>query len=480
VLDLRFFLEQLQSRKMLQVIEDANWDEEIGAFSELVPQMQNGGPAVLFDRIQGYPEGYRLLVNSMNSLERLSLIFGLDKNPDEKIDNNTQFVNWFRKKLSTVQPIPIKKVSSGPVLENVLTGDDIDLYKFPVPKWHPLDGGRYIGTGDMVITRDPEEGWINCGTYRVKIQNKNSVGCYIPRGKHGGIHREKSFARGETWRVAICLGQHPLLFLGSCMEYPYGLCEMEFIGGLKGKPVKVIDGPMSGLPIPANAEIVLEGEATLGDVKDEGPFGEWMGYYGSPVRAEPLIKIKSILHRNNPILLGCPPNRPPLDEQSLFRCLFRSALIWDELEKAGVPDVKGVWCHREGGSRLFTVVAIKQRYPGHAQQAGLIATECHAGAFFGRFTIVVDEDIEPWDLSKVIWAMGTRVDPQHDVEIIRKTWSTPSDPIIPRNKKGFNSRMIIDACRPYDWKDEFAPVVTARPEMLQSVRDKMQTLGLFI
>ena len=146
----------------------------------------------------------------------------------------------------------------------------------------------------------------------------------------------------------------------------------------------------------------------------EGPFGEWTGYYASHVREEPIIRIRRVYFRNDPIMAGAPPSRPPT-EATFYKSFWRSAMVWEELERAGVPDVVGVYCPPEGNTRLLTVVAIRQRYPGHARQAGMIASQCHAAAYLGRFTVVVDEDIDPTDMKDVWWAMTTRCDPIEDI-----------------------------------------------------------------
>ena len=148
---------------------------------------------------------------------------------------------------------------------------------------------------------------------------------------------------------------------------------------------------------------------------------------------------------------------------------MRSALVWEQIEKAGVPDVKEVWCHEAGGARLLVAVAITQRYPGHARQAGHIAAMCHAGAYLGRLVVVVDEDIDVTDLHDVIWALCTRAEPEQDYDLIKRAWSGPLDPIIPTGKKGFNSRFVIDATRPWEWRNEFPAV--ARDERRTPQRD---------
>ena len=463
--DLRDWIRKAEELGELKTLKKCDWNLEIGAITELVAH-RDDGPAVLFDEIKDYPKGYRVLSNSLSSRKRLALTLDLPEG-ETKMD----FVRAWRERYQKIKPIPPKFVKKSPLFENVYKDKDVDLLKFPTPKWHDLDGGRYIGTGSIDITRDPDEGWVNWGTYRVMIHDKDSVGFYISPGKHGRIQREKYISSGKPCKIAMSFGHDPLVFLAGSIEVPYAVPEYEFIGGVRGEPMELIEGEYSGLPIPANAEIVVEGDVVFDQTKVEGPFGEWTGYYGSAERPEPFVRIKRLYHRNDPIILGSPPGRPPV-ELGWYRSYLRSALIWDEMEKAGVPDVKGVWLTVSGGSRLVIVVSIKQRYPGHAKQAAVVASQCHAGAYLGRYVIVVDDDIDPSNTDDVIWAMSSRSDPDTDIDIIRRCWSGPLDPIIQPGKKGFNSRAIIDACRPFEWMKDFPPVAESSKEVLDATAKK--------
>ena len=311
------------------------------------------------------------------------------------------------------------------------------------------------------------------------MHDKNSVGFYISPGKHGRIHRDKYMAKGKPMPVCIVIGGDPLLFLMTSTEIPQNICEFDIAGALRGKPLKAVKGKVTGLPFPANAEIVLEGFVEPGNMKPEGPFGEWTGYYGSDVRDEPVLDIKAVYHRHDPIILGCPPQRPP-EEQSRYRAVMRSALLWDQITNAGVPDVQAVWTHECGGSRMFTALSIKQRYGGHAKQAGLIASQCRVGAYAGKFVVVVDDDIDVTNLEEVMWAVSTRCDPAASIDIVRNAWSTPLDPSIsPQNREArdfTNSRAIIDACRPFAWRDKFARVNMPTPEVAKKAWDKFAYL----
>ncbi len=467
--DLRDWLKQAEALGEVKTVSGANWEEEIGAASEVVLHDENA-PCVVFDEVPGSPKGYRVLVNFFGG-KRKNMTMGF---PSDL--NKLELTEAFREHRMTDLPLlKPKVVSKGPVLENVLEGDDIDIGLFPTPHWHKHDGGRYIGTGSFDITRDPDEGWINLGTYRVMIHDKNHVGIYISPGKHGRIHRDKYIERGEPMPICVVVGGDPMSFLMACTELPYGTSEYEILGGLRGKPVDVIEGKHTGLPFPANAEIVLEGFIHPTERKMEGPFGEWTGYYASDQREEPVMEIKAIYHRNDPIILGCPPQRPP-DELARYRAVTRSAVLRENIAKAGVPDVTAVWAHETGTARMLLGIAIKQRYPGHATQAGHIAAMCHAGAYAGKYVIVVDDDIDVSDLDSLIWAMLTRSDPATSIDIIKDAWSTPLDPrISPEDKaKGnfTNSRAVIDACRPFHWRDEFPRVNAPAPEEAKAARKK--------
>ncbi|MDP2726110.1 MAG: UbiD family decarboxylase, partial [Dehalococcoidia bacterium] len=407
-------------------------------------------PALLFDHIKGYPPGYRVLVGPLNSARRMALTTNLP------LDTTAVgLVQEWRKKDKAMAPIPPMKVDRGPVLENVHMGDEVNLYEFPAPFWHELDGGRYLGTNHAVITRDPDEGWVNLGTYRTVVHDEKTLGFYMSPGRHADFNRQKYWDRGEPCPIAISLGHDPLLFFVACQRVAYGLSEYDYAGGLKGQPIEVIEGKLTGLPIPAQAEIVLEGECVPGENRLEGPFGEWTGYYGKPEGPAPVIRVKAVYHRNDPILCG-----GPASTSASFFSIARSAMVWDQVEAAGVPDVKGVWCEPNlAHGHPWLVISIKQRYPGHAKQAALIASQCDTAAYAGRFIIVVDDDIDPSNIMDVLWAMCTRSDPERSIDIIRRCWSGPLDTALPPGKRGFNSRAIIDACRPYEWMKDFPAVV---------------------
>ena len=260
------------------------------------------------------------------------------------------------------------------------------MTKFPSPVWHEKDGGRYIGTGTYSITRDPEENWLNAGAYRAMVHDKTSVGMLMAAGHHAAIHFDKYVKRGEPMPVAMVLGGDPLAFFYGGLEAPYGVFELDIVGALRGRPVKMVKGKVTGLPIPAQAEIVLEGYVTLDKRVVEGPFGEWTGHYAGGAKPCTVLDIKAIYHRNDPILLGVPPMGGGPHEMARYRAVMRSATIKQNITNAGVPGIEQVWCHEIGGARMLHGIAIKQRYPGHAVQAGHIAAQCGASSPMPRNT----------------------------------------------------------------------------------------------
>jgi UbiD family decarboxylase len=470
--DLRQYLTKVDQLGELKTILGIDWDREMGGITEILyREKAEESPALLFDKIKGYPEGYRCLYGMLNSPKRFALSLGLLL---PKEGGLMDLLKAYREKMKDLKLIPPRYVKDGSVLENVLEGDEIDLFRFPAPIHHELDGGRYIGTADAVITRDPEEGWVNCGTYRVQLVDKNTCLLYISQGKQGRIQRDKYLEKGKSCPVVVVAGIDPLLYIASRYQVPWGVSEFDYAGGLKGEPIDVLRGKYTDLPIPADAEIVLEGEVSHTEKMLEGPFGEWHGYYAGGRKEEPVLKIKRVMFRTNPILTCAASQKPP--HAHLFeRCFIRSAGLWEGLEKAGCPEVKGVWVHGAGSGRTFNVVAIKQRYFGHSRQAGMLASQIPPSAYVGRFVIVVDDDIDPSNLDEVIWAMGSRCDPAQDIEITRKCWGSRLDPLTTSDRY-YNTKAIIDACIPYERIKDFPLVAESSPELRKKLFQKYPDL----
>ncbi|MDP6558613.1 MAG: UbiD family decarboxylase [Candidatus Binatia bacterium] len=471
---LREWLEIADRIRELKRVDGCDWDKEIGAVTDLCCQLSNP-PAHLFDRIKDAKPGYRVLTCALSSPKRLAAALRIDATTTWELVRELRrgrIAEW-EKGGASVRP---RWVQDGPILENVFEREKVDLFIFPTPKWHEGDGGRYIGTGCAVLTQDPDSGWINAGAYRCMVLGPREVGIWMATQRHGRTHMDKYFARRERCPVVISVGHDPLLSLLAGLDFG-ATSELEIMGRVTGEPLEVVLGRGTGLPIPAQSEVVLEGWTNPGYEKVEGPFAEFLGYYSGDPRPVPVLEVETLYHRNDPILLGVPLSKPPHDLSYSYSVL-RSALIQDALERAGVPDVRAVWADEVGGGRQLVTVAIRQRYPGHSKQAGIVASQCQAGAYLGRYVIVVDEDTDPLNLREVMWAVATRSDPEEDIDILRRTWTSLVDPLAVTFDPGvvMNSRAIIDACRPYEHLQRFPPVATSSPDYLEKVREKFPWL----
>ena len=360
--DLRDWIEGVKAAGELKTIKGAETKEEIGGFVDIYMRKM-GNPAVMFDEIPGYPKGHRVLANILTSVPRINIALGL---PPETTE--IELTQWWRNYFKNAPSHPTKAVNGGPLLDNVLSGADVNIEKIPTPVWHELDGGPFIGTACLVVMKDPDSGWVNYGTYRVQSHEPKTASVMMSPGKHGLIIMRKYHERGQKCPVAVVAGMHPSMVMLGGIEIPYGKNELEAAGGILGESVEVINMPKTGLPVPANCEIAFEGFIGPDDKIKEGPLGEWTGYYASGSDLEPAIRIETLMYRNDPILVGAIPAVPPNDNTFYFGA-YRAGAIWNQLEAAGIPEVKGVWTHQAGGSR-FMMVDLDQDALRRAFQAG--------------------------------------------------------------------------------------------------------------
>lgn len=470
--DLRQFLDKAGQMGDCKVVEGADWNLEIGLITELQVSKPDQ-PLLIFDKIKGYKPGYRVVTNVIETDKRFALAFGLSTDA-KKIG----LVDAFRKRINQeFKPVWPLIINNSPLEENIDIGDSVDLLKFPIPKWHQLDGGRYIGTGDAVIIKDPDSGWTNIGTYRVQVHDPKTATIHIVNGHHGAAIRDKYWDRGLACPAAVICGGGPILFsIAYSPACPSGTDDYDYIGWLTGHPLEVIKGKTVDLLLPANAEIALEGEILPpgSETREEGPFGEWQGYYAGGVNQKTIFKVNCVLHRNDPIILGQPPIAASFDTYGNWN-IHKAATIWNELDRQ-MPGVKGVWCYPEGRGCCVTVVSIKQMYNGHAKQVGAFLTGSYALKILNRFAIVVDDDIDPSNIAEVLWSLGTRCDPETTIDIIGGLCGQRSDPILPPDKKNRGelvySKAVIYACRPYSWIKDFPPTIKSSAEALANTEKK--------
>lgn len=459
--------------ELVRVKAEVNPELEMSAITYLNGK-EIGGPSLLFENIKGHP-GFRCLFNPFgSSYNRFAL--AIREQPNQK---PIELVRILKEKMKKKIEPTTMDAAKAPVNENILTGDKVDVTMFPAPLMWPRDGGKYIGTADSIITMDPVSGRINMGTYRQMIETPKTVGYYSSPGKDTLLDRELWWKQGKPAPVAAVYGMDPLLFLVSATSFPKDSSEYLYAGGIAGQPIETFKSEITGLTLPANADIIIEGFSYPGETAEEGPFGEFQGYYGRPGGPTPFIKIEAIRHRNNPILTSALMADWPSNECGVMWGLAKAAKVWSDLDALGVPGIKGVWSPPEAAGWGWTIVSIEQRYAGHAAQVGALAAQCMGGAYFSKYIVVVDEDVDPTNLSEVIWAMTTRSRPAESIEILRETWSTYLDPSKnPPEERPWGSKCIVNACMEFKYINEFSKRTRLRKDTYEKVASRWKELGL--
>ncbi|MGH7091624.1 MAG: UbiD family decarboxylase [Stellaceae bacterium] len=468
--DLRGFIARVEAMDGLVRIDGADPRLELGGITEVAAGLPHS-PALLFDRLKDHAPGFRVFTNATVAPARAALALGIDP----ALPPLDALREWKAKRAALRMQPPIA-ARDALWVENSRRGADVDLGLFPAPHWHARDGGPFVGSGSIIVMRDPDSGWINASIYRVQLHDRRTVTVQFDHGgRHGALIARKYWRQGKPCPVAVVNGPDPALFVAGFEYLPEGASEYDFAGAIKGRPLEVAAAPVTGLPVPARSEIVFEGgllpfpETSL----PEGPFGEFTGYYAADKRPAPVLTVEAVHWRNDPILLGSPPMKPP---RFHFGLPLRAARIWDELEMMGVTDIAGAWQHV---AQLMTVVALTPRYAGHSKRAGLIAA---AQSYMARIVVTVDEDVDPSDLADVMWAVATRAEPSETVDVVRQAWSSALDPRLPPEARSrgdtAHSKLIIDACRPFAWRDAF-PITSALSEserraIAEKWRDKLK------
>ena len=463
---MRDFIEQAEAEGMLQRIKAVvDWDLELSHIAKLNEEKK--GPALLFENVKDYNSP--VITSVCTTTERLSIIMGVPTN-SSLVD---LMRHWVEKGKTKVPP---KIVDTGPCKENKMMAEEVDLFKFPVPKFFPMDGGRFFGTAHFVVTKDPESDWVNVGTYRLQLLDKNTLGTQFIKGKHSDIMLKKYQAMGKPMPVAVVVGCDPLMFLMGAARLSAFESEYDLAGSIRGESIEVVKCETNDLIVPATSEIVVEGEVDADKFLEEGPFGEYTGYY-SGVGSDPrnYIKVNCVTHRNNPIFMATTVGRAVTDTH-MTMALTYGATLWQQLVAMKIPGIKAVYCPPEGSGRFLAMISMKQMYPGHADQVLTAAISTEMGAYGLKTVIVVDEDIDPWDISRVMYALSFRFQPNRS-QVIKRGRSTPLDPSLPIKAREITGRLLLDATIPYDWKEKPIPI-ELDPEIVKKVEARWSELGL--
>jgi 4-hydroxy-3-polyprenylbenzoate decarboxylase len=472
--DLRDFIETLRLEGQLaEVSAEVDWRYEIGGIVR--KNLDRKGPALLFKNIKEYHTP--LFTCGTSTYSRLALALGLP--PHQSLEG---IISYFRERIKS--PIKARKITSGPCQENTLKGDKVDVLKFPVPLWQERDGSRYVGTWHGVITKDPETGWTNAGMYRVMVHDRKTLGILIARDQHIGLHYGKYRKMNRPMPVAIVIGMDPVLPLVFLTPLPVQMDEYDFAGGLRGEAVELVKCETIDLEIPASAEIVIEGEIPPEERKGEGPFGEWLGHYGGKAKPRPVLNVHCITYRNNPILRGALEGKP-VNEDHICACVVLSALAHNFLtETLGITGIRGVHFPAVSGGWGMAIVSLNQRYPAHSRTVAHALLGCKMGAIL-KNVIIVDDDIDPFNLDEVWWAMVSRLQASRGITVLQRGKGAFMDPSQLPELQGFADTLMIEAVKPYEWKPRtewgnkrFPPTAYPSQDVMDKVEKRWKELGI--
>lgn len=447
IYDARSFIKRLEEEgELTRVKAEVDWKYELGGIA-LKCAGTIAGPALLFENIKGYKTP--LFTGGLLTVKRLAIALGLEPKTDFAF-----ILKEAARRYET--PVRYKYVESGPCKESKMEGKDVDIFKFPIPWWTERDGGRYIGTWHQVITRDPESDWVNAGTYRMMAHDADTCGIQYSPFQHVSIIHNKYKKMNKPMPIAITIGNDPACELVSITPFSAGISEFDMAGALRGRPIEVVKGETVDLPIPAYAEIVIEGEVPVSETRLEGPFGEHTGFYGGGKRPLPIVKVKCITYRNNPIFRGSILGRPITEDHTgLSFALATQALAMYKV--SGFTGVTAVNCPAGGDPDFCAIISIKKSYPSHGLDAGRLLLSNKGGKII-KHVIVVDEDIDVFDLNQVLWAINTRFQASKQSYITRNESGSRLDPSVPFDWLGLTDKMIIDTTWPG------TPDFPARPE----------------
>jgi 2,5-furandicarboxylate decarboxylase 1 len=456
--DMRAFLDRLeQAGELGRVAVEVDPDHELGAVA--YHAVRHDGPALLFESVRGH--GVPLVANLLATRQRMAIAL------DGKVETIVE--DWRHRIKDRVPP---RVVADAPCQENVLTGDDVDLRElFPIPTFNDLDAGPYITAG-CHVSADPD-GTRNVGVYRNQVHGPRTLGISAPPYRHIRQHRTAAERAGRPLPLAIAIGVDPAVFLAATASAPAGVDELSLAGAIKGEPVELVECVTIPAQVPASAEIVLECEMPPGAFAEEGPFGEFTGYYAS-VAPRPLIEVKAVTYRTDPIYhaayIGHPPN-----ESSRINHVMNAANIMDQVSLPGLRSL----CMTEGSSGAQAVAAIDKPFEGYGKMMGLAILGAWAARQI-KTLIVVDSDIDPYDPVEVDWAIASRVQADRDVEVLSGLTGMVLDQSLPEHERSAGtartSKIIIDATR-YD-ADRYRPAVRPRQEVYERVVDGWERYGI--
>ncbi|MFG2920555.1 non-oxidative hydroxyarylic acid decarboxylases subunit C [Streptomyces sp. NPDC048305] len=437
--DLRSFLATLEKEgQLLRITEQVQAEPDLAAAANAAGRIGEGAPALYFDDVAGFADA-RIAMNVHGSWRNHALALGLPAATSVR-----EQVEEFARRWDDF-PVAPERREDAPWRENTLTGDDVDLFAvLPLFRLNDGDGGFYLDKA-AVVSRDPEDpghfGKQNVGTYRLEVTGRNRLAIQPVPMHDVALHLKAAESRGEDLPVAITLGNDPVISVVAGMPMGYDQSEYEMAGALRGAPAPIATAPYTGFDVPWGSEVVIEGVIESRVREIEGPFGEFTGHY-SGGRRMPVIRVERVSYRTDPVYESLYIGMPWTEVDFLVGPNTCVPLL--KQLRAEFPEVKAVNAMYTHG--LAVVISTEKRYGGFAKAVGMRAMTTPHGLGYVTQVIVVDEDVDPFDLPQVMWAMSAKVNPAEDVVIVPNLSVMALAPAA--DKPGITSKMIIDATTP--------------------------------
>jgi len=435
--DLRSFLETVrQSLPNLWAELNQEFDPKL-ELSAYVAHLERQGlyPVLHFDSVRtlaGDISSFPVVTNCFATREAIAAALCLDSER-----SRTELALEFQRRASTeIDPIVVVSPSEAPCRQTVL---DPDLRQLPILTHHLGDRGPYLTMAGAA--RDPDTGVYNVSFHRAMYVDPTHVALFMEK-RHLWNYYLRYKAQGRAMPIAYVLGHHPAYYLGSCALTGIDSDEYRTIGGMLGEPLRLVASESFGddLLVPADAEMVLEGRILPDETVEEGPFGDFTGYYSPPSQG-PLMEVTAITHRRGAAVVDVFVGHR---DHALLGSVPKEGGIFERVRQI-VPGVRAVNLPHSGTGRLHCYVAIEKQVEGEARLAGMAAL---TASELIKHVVVVDADIDVFDDREVLWAVATRVQADRDVEIIRGVKGSRLDPSAPN--PDYAAKMIIDATCPLD------------------------------
>lgn len=465
--DLRTYLNQLERTcpdELMRVPGKISSHLEATTFLRKL-ELEGKAPMTIFQRptaLNGSESAYPLIFNAFSTRKKFCAALDMDM-ADYKMPLSLELKRRFANR---IPPVDVS-ASEAPVKEVILTGENAGFDQLPIPKHHEHDGGPYV-LGGAVVTRDPDSGAYNLAMIRIHVKDNKMAAIHAEPHHHTGMNIKKYGERGQKAPIAVVIGHHPGFFLGSCWEGPYGTEEFEIAGAALGESVRLVPSETWGdkLMVPADAEMVLECEVDWNDRIEEGPVGEhtrhYKNYKGGQIiqQLDPKLTPLVITHRRDAYY------------QSLFighaeHCLLGSipkeAVIFEKV-RATCPGIQAVHMTPGGCGRYICYLSLKQRVGGEARDAMMAAFVCD---WHLKYVIAVDEDVDVFNDSEVLWALATRTQPDRATFVIPGAMGATVDPTVDSRTK-ISAKMGIDCTKPYGVP--FSEVCEVPLDLLKTMR----------